>query len=72
MSEDIAFWKFFSDESLGLVTDTAVYHWNISSDTQAQPQKVFERISNLAVSTLRFPFEHLVGSDSCSSELPNH
>lgn len=49
MNEDISFWKFFNESTLGLVTDTSVYHWNIFDQTQAQPQKVFERNANLAV-----------------------
>ena len=49
MSEDVVFWKWFSDSSLGLVTDTSVYHWNVFDPAQAQPAKIFERNSNLSV-----------------------
>ena len=49
MSEDVVFWKFFNEGTLGLVTDTAVYHWNIFDPSQSQPQKVFERNTNLQV-----------------------
>ncbi|KAB8336830.1 hypothetical protein FH972_021138 [Carpinus fangiana] len=48
MNEDVVFWKFFNENTLGLVTDTSVYHWNIFDQTQAQPVKVFERNANLA------------------------
>lgn len=51
MSEDVVFWKFFNENTLGLVTDTSVYHWNIFDPNQAQPQKVFDRNANLAVSS---------------------
>ena len=51
MSEDVVYWKWFSDSSLGLVTDTSVYHWDIFDPNQAQPVKVFERNPNLNVST---------------------
>ncbi|WPH03665.1 Hypothetical protein R9X50_00654800 [Acrodontium crateriforme] len=47
MSEDVVFWKWFSDTSLGLVTDTAVYHWNIFDPAQVAPQKMFDRHANI-------------------------
>lgn len=50
MSEDVVFWKFFNDTTLGLVTDTAVYHWNIFDPAASMPQKMFDRNANLAVS----------------------
>jgi clathrin heavy chain len=40
MHEDVVFWKWISNDMLGLVTDTAVYHWS-SSQASAAPQKVF-------------------------------
>ncbi|KAF2757197.1 clathrin heavy chain [Pseudovirgaria hyperparasitica] len=48
MTEDVVFWKWFSPSSLGLVTDTSVYHWDIFDANQAAPQKVFERNQNLS------------------------
>ncbi|KAI9818123.1 MAG: hypothetical protein M1827_000748 [Pycnora praestabilis] len=48
MNEDVVFWKWFSETSLGLVTDTSVYHWNVFDPNQASPQKVFERNNNLS------------------------
>ncbi|KAL9713749.1 Clathrin heavy chain [Leucoagaricus gongylophorus] len=42
MNEDIAFWKWVSDSTIGMVTDTAVYHWSITDQT-SPPQKVFDR-----------------------------
>lgn len=50
MNEDVVFWKWFSETSLGLVTDTAVYHWNVFDQTQAAPVEVFKRNPNLTVS----------------------
>ena len=49
MNEDVVFWKFFNESTLGLVTDTSVYHWNIFDPNQAAPQKMFERNNNIAV-----------------------
>lgn len=46
MHEDISFWKWINNETLGIVTDTAVYHWSGSGETP--PQKVFDRHANLA------------------------
>ena len=48
MQEDVVFWKWFSETSLGLVTDSSVYHWNIFDPSQVAPQKMFERNQNLS------------------------
>ncbi len=47
MNEDVVFWKWYSERSLGLVTDTSVYHWDVFDPTQNTPTKVFERNENL-------------------------
>lgn len=49
LNEDVVFWKWFSEQSLGLVTDTSVYHWNVFDPTQSSPVKMFERNANLSV-----------------------
>jgi clathrin heavy chain len=49
MNEDVVFWKWFSETSLGLVTDTTVYHWDVFDPNQAAPVEVFKRNQNLAV-----------------------
>lgn len=48
MNEDVVFWKWFDDKSLGLVTDTGVYHWNIMDPAQQTPVKMFDRNQNLS------------------------
>ncbi|TGO21235.1 hypothetical protein BPAE_0231g00010 [Botrytis paeoniae] len=48
MNEDVVFWKWFSETSLGLVTDTTVYHWDVFDPNQASPVEVFKRNPNLA------------------------
>jgi clathrin heavy chain len=48
MTEDVVFWKWFSDTTLGLVTDTTVYHWDVFDPNQAAPVEVFKRNQNLA------------------------
>lgn len=52
MNEDIVYWKWFSERSLGLVTDSAVYHWDVYDATQQNPVKAFDRLPNLAVCDL--------------------
>jgi len=47
MNEDVVFWKWISETTLGLVTDTAVYHWDVFDPAAAQPQKLFDRNANL-------------------------
>jgi clathrin heavy chain len=49
MNEDVVYWKWFSEQSLGLVTDISVYHWDVFDPTQSQPIKVFDRLPNLSV-----------------------
>ncbi|KAH8116430.1 clathrin heavy chain [Phellopilus nigrolimitatus] len=46
-NEDIVFWKWVSDTVIGMVTDTAVFHWTIADQTSA-PQKIFDRHATLA------------------------
>ncbi|EJD07554.1 clathrin heavy chain [Fomitiporia mediterranea MF3/22] len=46
-NEDIVFWKWVTDSIIGMVTDTAVYHWSISDQT-SPPTKIFDRHATLA------------------------
>lgn len=57
MNEDVVFWKWISESTLGLVTDTAVFHWDINDATQAAPVEVFKRNANMNVCAL-FPTDH--------------
>ncbi|KAK1770023.1 putative clathrin heavy chain [Phialemonium atrogriseum] len=47
MNEDVVFWKWISETTLGMVTDSSVYHWNVFDASQAAPVKAFDRNSNL-------------------------
>ena len=49
MNEDVLFWKWISVDSIGLITDTAIFHWNVFDSTQQAPVKMFDRNPNLAV-----------------------
>lgn len=39
MNEDVTFWTWINDTTLGMVTEHSVYHWKVI-DGQAAPQKV--------------------------------
>ncbi|KAL7270849.1 Clathrin heavy chain [Rhizina undulata] len=47
MNEDVVFWKWISEKCLGLVTETSVYHWDVTDPAQAAPVKVFDRHMSL-------------------------
>lgn len=49
MQEDVVFWKWISERSLGLITETSVYHWDVFDPTQGAPTKVFDRHVNIQV-----------------------
>ncbi|CAG8535423.1 3237_t:CDS:10 [Ambispora leptoticha] len=46
MHEDVVFWKWINDTTLGLVTNSAVYHWSMEDET-SPPEKIFDRHGNL-------------------------
>ncbi|KAK7679481.1 hypothetical protein QCA50_017535 [Cerrena zonata] len=39
---EIVFWKWISDTTIGIVTETSVYHWS-AADSTSPPQKIFDR-----------------------------
>ncbi|KAJ1034690.1 hypothetical protein NDA13_000947 [Ustilago tritici] len=41
INDDVAFWKWINNTTLGIVTENAVYHWSIEGE--AAPAKVFDR-----------------------------
>lgn len=53
MDEDVVYWTWISETTLGLVTETGVYHWDVFDPAQAMPSLVFKRNSNLAVGVPR-------------------
>ncbi|ESO91636.1 hypothetical protein LOTGIDRAFT_233411 [Lottia gigantea] len=46
LTDDVIFWKWISVNTIGLVTETSVFHWTMEGDSQ--PQKIFDRHTNLA------------------------
>ncbi|RSH92447.1 hypothetical protein EHS25_008863 [Saitozyma podzolica] len=47
MNDDVTFWTWISDSTLGMVTEREVFHWKVI-EGQAAPQKVFDRHASLA------------------------
>jgi len=48
IAETVEFWKWVSPTMLGLVTPTAVYHWDVASGpVDGPPVKAFDRTANL-------------------------
>ncbi|CAF3701841.1 unnamed protein product [Rotaria socialis] len=45
MEEDSIFWKWVSVNTIGIVTETSVYHWTMEGDSQ--PDKMFDRHQSL-------------------------
>ncbi|KAL7409328.1 clathrin heavy chain 1 [Mrakia frigida] len=45
MNEEIVFWKWISPETLGIVTETAVWHWSLGNESP--PVKIFDRLPGL-------------------------
>lgn len=52
MNEDVLFWKWISVDTLGLVTESSVFHWNVFDGTQNNPLKIFDRHGSLAVGVI--------------------
>ncbi|KHN46140.1 Clathrin heavy chain 1 [Glycine soja] len=46
MKEQVVFWKWITPNTLGIVTQTSVYHWSVEGD--GEPMKMFDRTANLA------------------------
>ncbi|KAA8492928.1 Clathrin heavy chain 1 [Porphyridium purpureum] len=46
ISENVVFWKWISDKTIGIVTETAVYHWALS-DAAGDPVKMFDRHNSM-------------------------
>ncbi|OCF71038.1 clathrin heavy chain [Kwoniella mangroviensis CBS 8886] len=47
MNEDVTFWTWINDTTIGIVTEREVYHWKVM-DGQAAPTKIFDRHATLA------------------------
>ncbi|GKC49669.1 clathrin heavy chain 1 [Tanacetum coccineum] len=46
MPEQVVFWKWVSPRTLGIVTQTSVYHWSLEGDSE--PVKMFDRTDSLS------------------------
>ncbi|KAK1921835.1 hypothetical protein DB88DRAFT_499360 [Papiliotrema laurentii] len=47
MNDDVVFWTWINDTTLGMVTDRDVHHWKVIEGQQA-PVKIFDRHASLA------------------------
>ena len=45
MTEDCIFWKWINVNTIGIVTETSVYHWTMEGESQ--PMKMFDRHQSL-------------------------
>jgi clathrin heavy chain len=45
MTEECVFWKWISVNTIGIVTENAVYHWGMEGESQ--PVKMFDRHASL-------------------------
>ncbi|KAG7443630.1 clathrin heavy chain [Guyanagaster necrorhizus] len=46
-NEDIVYWTWINDTTIGMVTESSVFHWSIADQTSG-PQKIFDRNPTLA------------------------
>ncbi|KAK8847678.1 hypothetical protein IAR55_005537 [Kwoniella newhampshirensis] len=49
MNEDVIFWTWINDTTLGIVTDREVHHWKLG---ESAPVKVFDRHASLAANQI--------------------
>lgn len=47
LGEDVVFWKWVSPNTLGLITETSIYHWDIYDSSQESPIKITDRHASL-------------------------
>ncbi|XP_033123237.1 clathrin heavy chain 2-like [Anneissia japonica] len=50
LSDDIIFWSWINENIIGMVTDRAVYHWDVSGSGSVPPALVFLRNKKLSFS----------------------
>ena len=50
-NDDVVFWKWVSETTIGMVTETSVFHWTIN-DSTSPPQKIFDRHATLSGSQI--------------------
>lgn len=73
MNEDVQFWKWISESTLGLITTGSVYHWDVYDASQDAPVKVFERNANLNVRRFTPCAASLTPANlTTATGLPNH
>lgn len=63
MNDDVLFWKWITETTLGLVTEHAVFHWNVFDPAEEHPVEVFKRNANLNVSQVLQKYFVLIVTD---------
>ena len=48
LNEKVVYWKWISNDKIGLVGTQSVYHLDMSQGANASPQKIFDRLPQLA------------------------
>lgn len=48
-NEDVVYWKWISESTIGLITETGVHHWDVFEESKA-PVEVFKRNAAMGVS----------------------
>lgn len=46
MNDEVVFWKWVNNQTIGIVTEGTVYHWSIEGE--AGPVKQFDRVPSLS------------------------
>lgn len=49
-TDDVVYWRWVDDRTIGLVTSTAVYHWSLNTAEDAQPERMFDRLPDMDAS----------------------
>lgn len=48
MADEIVFWKWLGPSTIGIITETAAYHWSLEAGDDEGPHRVFDRHASLA------------------------
>lgn len=56
MNDAVVFWRWITPNMIGIVTNSAVFHWSIEGDSA--PSKVFERNAALSSGTQIISYQH--------------
>lgn len=52
IGDDVAFWTWIDDKTVGIVTSKEVFHWTLDGNVEGAPVKVFDRHERLATTQI--------------------